>query len=106
MSSGVYTDCPYCRGRGIVKSAASVSVELQRELSSIVRRIRSQGQEGNLSLRILVNPTVIDRLRKEDADLLVKLEKLFNIHLTFRADPNYHVENYKILDAETGKEMK
>ncbi len=106
MSSGVYTDCPYCKGRGIVKSAASISVELQRELSSIVRRIRAQGQDKNLSLRILVNPTIIERLRKEDADLLVKLEKLFDVHLTFRADPNYHVENYKILDAETGNEIK
>ena len=28
LSSNLYTDCPYCRGRGIVKSA-TMSVELQ-----------------------------------------------------------------------------
>jgi ribonuclease G len=106
VSSGLYSACPYCRGRGIVKSATSVSVELQRKLASEVRRIRAWDPEKELSLRILVNPNVIDRLRSEDADLLVKLEQIYNVHLTFRADPNYHVENYKILDAETGEELE
>jgi len=105
VSSGLYSDCPYCRGRGIVKSATSISVELQRKLASEVRRIRARDPEKELSLRVLVNPGVIERLRSEDADLLVKLEHIYNVHLTFRADPNYHVENYKILDAETGEEL-
>ena len=34
LSSNLYTDCPYCRGRGIVKSATTMSVELQRKLSA------------------------------------------------------------------------
>ena len=34
LSSNLYTDCPYCRGRGIVKSATTVSVELQRKLNA------------------------------------------------------------------------
>ncbi len=105
VSSGLYSDCPYCRGRGIVKSATSISVELQRKLASEVRRLRARDPEKEFSLRVLVNPGVIERLRSEDADLLVKLERIYNVHLTFRADPNYHVENYKILDAETGEEL-
>jgi ribonuclease G len=105
VSSGLYSDCPYCRGRGIVKSATSISVELQRKLASEVRRLRARDPEKEFSLRVLVNPGVIERLRSEDADLLVKLEHIYNVHLTFRADPNYHVENYKILDAETGEDL-
>jgi ribonuclease G len=105
-SSGLYTDCPYCRGRGIVKSATTVSVEMQRKLASVVRRIRSRDPNRDLHIRILVNPGVLERLRSEDADLLVRLEKNYNIALTFRADPNYHVENFKILDADTGDEMR
>ena len=105
VSSGLYSDCPYCRGRGIVKSATSISVELQRKLASEVRRLRARDPEKEFSLRVLVNPGVIERLRSEDADLLVKLEHIYNVHLTFRADPNYHVENYKIVDAETGEEL-
>jgi ribonuclease G len=105
-SSGLYGDCPYCRGRGIVKSATTVSVEMQRKLASVIRRIRARDPHRDLHIRILVNPGVLERLRSEDADLLVRLEKLYNIQLTFRADPNYHVENFKILDAETGEELR
>ena len=105
-SSGLYTDCPYCRGRGIVKSATTVSVEMQRKLASVIRRIRGRDPDRDLHIRILVNPGVLERLRSEDADLLVRLEKNYNIALTFRADPNYHLENFKILDADTGEELR
>ena len=103
VSSGLYTDCPYCRGKGIVKSATTVSVELQRKLSGIVRRARARAQDEKkaIKLRILVNPSIIDRLREEDADLLLSLEKDYNAQLTFRADPHFHVENYKVIDVDT-----
>ncbi|EDY85168.1 ribonuclease, Rne/Rng family [Verrucomicrobiia bacterium DG1235] len=104
VSSGLYTDCPYCRGKGIVKSGTTVSVELQRKLSGIIRRARNRTPDlaKPIKLRILVNPAIIDRLREEDADLLISLEKDYNAQLTFRADPNFHVENYRVIDVETG----
>lgn len=104
VSSGLYTDCPYCRGKGIVKSATTVSVELQRKLSGIVRRARNRTTDAAkaIKLRVLVNPTIIDRLREEDADLLISLEKDYNAQLTFRSDPHFHIENYRVIDVETG----
>src|SRR5580704_15162151 len=44
LSSNLYTDCPYCRGRGIVKSATTMSVELQRRLSSFIRRLTGRAR--------------------------------------------------------------
>jgi hypothetical protein len=46
-----------------------------------------------------VHPSILERLRSEDADLLVRMEKLFGVKLAFRADLNYHVENFKIINA-------
>jgi ribonuclease G len=106
LSSNLYTDCPYCRGRGIVKSATTMSVELQRRLSSIVRRLTSRNDGKEYSLRVMVHPSILERLRSEDADLLVRMEKLFGVKLAFRADPAYHVENYKIINAVTGEEYR
>ncbi|MGH7995928.1 MAG: Rne/Rng family ribonuclease, partial [Opitutaceae bacterium] len=56
LSSNLYTDCPYCRGRGIVKSATTMSVELQRRLSSVVRRLQLRKDSREYSLRVLVHP--------------------------------------------------
>jgi len=106
LSSNLYTDCPYCRGRGIVKSATTMSVELQRRLSSIVRRLTMRNETKEYSLRVMVHPGILERLRSEDADLLVRMEKNYGVKLAFRADPNYHVENFKIINANTGEEYR
>jgi ribonuclease G len=106
LSSNLYTDCPYCRGRGIVKSATTMSVELQRKLSSVVRRLHLRSDGKEYSLRVMVHPSILERLRSEDADLLVRMEKLFGVKLAFRADLNYHVENFKIINALTGEEYR
>ena len=106
LSSNLYTDCPYCRGRGIVKSATTMSVELQRKLSSVVRRLQMRNDGKEYSLRVLVHPSILERLRSEDAELLVRMEKLFGVKLAFRADLNYHVENFKIINAITNEEYR
>ena len=34
------------------------------------------------------------------------IEKLFGVKLAFRADLNYHVENFKVINAVTGEEYR
>ena len=106
LSANLYTGCPYCHGRGTVKSATTMSVELQRRLSSVARRLTTRQDGKEYSLRVHVHPSILDRLRSEDADLLVRMEKLFGVKLAFRADPNYHVENFKIINANTNEEYR
>ncbi len=106
LSSNLYTPCPYCHGRGTVKSATTMSVELQRRLSSVARRLQSRKDGKEYSLRVHVHPGILERLRSEDSDLLVRMEKLFSVKLAFRADPNYHVENFKIINANTNEEYR
>jgi len=104
--SNLYTDCPYCRGRGIVKSATTMSVELQRRLSSVARRLQLRKDGKEYSLRVLVHPSILERLRSEDADLLVRMENSYGVKLAFRADPAYHVEHFKIINSVTGEEFR
>ena len=106
-SSGIYTDCPYCHGRGSVKSSRTMSVEIQRRLISVIRHIRVRdGQDKEIKLRVLLHPTNLERLRNEDEDLLLEIERSYGARLSFRADPIYHVENFKIVDIETGHEQR
>lgn len=106
-SSGIYTDCPYCHGRGSVKSSRTMSVEVQRRLISVIRRIRARdGRDKEINLRVLLHPTNLERLRMEDEDLLLEIEESYGARLSFRADPIYHVENFKIIDIESGLEQR
>jgi len=108
ISSGVYKACPYCHGRGIIKSDRTMSVEIQRKLVSVIRQARRRGADIQqpIHYRILLHPMVLERLRTEDEQLLVELEKQYNVRLSFRADPIYHIENYKIVDPQTGIEVR
>lgn len=106
LSANLYTGCPYCHGRGTVKSATTMSVELQRRLSSVARRLQARKDNKEYSLRVHVHPSILERLRSEDSELLVRVEKTYGIKLAFRADPNYHVENFKIINALTNEEYR
>src|SRR5688572_30381498 len=103
VRAAVYDDCPYCKGRGKVKSALTMSVEIQRKLSEILRR--RQRDESDFQLRIVVNPGVLDRLRTEDEKLLIELEKRYFGKLSFRSEPAFHSEQFKIVNVATNEEL-
>jgi ribonuclease G len=105
MASAVYEDCPYCKGKGMVKSALSMSVEIQRKIAELLRKLREQGKHETPQLRIYVHPEVLSRLRMEDEAVLIELEKKLSGKLSFRADPAYHFEQFKIADAISGQEL-
>jgi len=52
-----------------------------------------------------MNPTVLDRLLKEDEKLLIELEKRYFGKLSFRADPAFHSEQFKIVNVATEEEV-
>ncbi len=103
VRESVYDDCPYCRGRGKVKSSLTMSVEIQRKLGEILKK--RQRDESDFQLRIVVHPTVLDRLRNEDEKILIEMEKRYFGKLSFRAEPAFHAEQFKIVNATTGEEL-
>jgi len=104
IESTMYMDCPYCHGRGSVKSSFNMSVEIQRRLVAMMRRYQQKDKE-HLSLRVTVNPSVMNRLREEDEELLMKMQEQFNGQLGFRADPACHIEEFSIVDTKTNEEL-
>jgi ribonuclease G len=98
----MYENCSHCGGRGVVKSALSVSVEIQRKLHSIMRKYQDTIHE----IRVVVSPVVLKRLRSEDEELLIEIERKYAGRLSFKSDPTFHNEQYTINDAITGAELK
>jgi len=103
VRSAVYDDCPYCKGRGKVKSSLTMSVEIQRKLSEILKK-RPRDESG-FQMRIVVHPSVLQRLRTEDEKLLIELEKRYFGKLSFRAEPAMHAEHFKIVNVTNNEEL-
>ncbi len=105
-SSGIYSVCPYCAGKGVVKASRTMSIEIQRKIVSTARSLRKSAVDNSqIEMLILLHPDNLKRLQTEDYEHLINLEKAYGIRLTFRADPSCHVENFRILD-KNGKILR
>jgi ribonuclease G len=102
LSDSFTEDCPYCQGRGRVKSTMTMSVELQRRVNAIMVKNKDRLNE----LVVVVHPDVMHRLRSEDGERLVELERKHSARFTFRTDPTYNREQVLISNAATGDEIK
>src|SRR5690606_32057634 len=101
LSGSIYDNCPYCHGRGTVKSSTTMSVELQRALHQVMKKNPDLHE-----FKVTVSPHLLSRLRAEDEELLIEIERRYACRLTFKSDPTFHHEQFMIVDANSGSEMK
>jgi ribonuclease G len=100
ISRAVYMECPACKGKGIIKSPETMSVEIQRALTRCMKL-----HPGVREVRVVLNADVLDRLKREDEDLLIDLERKFQGRLSFRVNPKFHFEEFKLANALTDEEL-
>lgn len=96
----MFATCPYCKGKGLIKSPTSISVEIQRRIRSIIKK-----RKKDLNLRVIVHPDVLARLREDDEEFLHEMERKLGGGLSFRADSSLHIETSKIINQDTGREL-
>ena len=83
--------CPYCDGRGFVKSAVTVCYEIFRE----IRRVAPTSKEKKIMLS--AHPAVADLLYDEERQALDELEQAFKKKIIVKAEPSLHQEQYDIV---------
>jgi len=104
LLSQMYSDCPYCRGHGLIKSPLALSVDIQRQIAVLMRKARHEHEgQGLVELQIVVAPSVLDRLRTEDEAFLVELQRRYTGRLTFKSELHRHPESFCIADGQSGK---
>ncbi len=104
-----YSDCEHCSGRGKLKSSLTMSVDIQRKLGEIIKKRdkleQRREQESDFNLRVNVHPTVLDRLRNEDEDIFIDMEKRYLVKISFRAEKGMHPEEFEVCDATSNKRL-
>ena len=81
--------CPYCEGKGFVKSARTVAYE-------IFRKLRRMGLPRTKVAVITANPTVAELLAEEERLTIEETEDIFGIKLIVKEDLKFHQEHYEI----------
>ena len=83
--------CPYCDGKGYVKSRVSMVYEIFRELR------RDMGNMPGYRVTLLVHPHIAALLYDEERNGIEELERQFEKQITITARNNFHQEQFEII---------
>ncbi|MGR9099711.1 MAG: Rne/Rng family ribonuclease, partial [Gammaproteobacteria bacterium] len=83
--------CSACGGRGVLKTAETMCLQIFRE---IIREVR---QYNVKRLLVLASNEVVEMLLDEEAAMLAELEKFLNVQIKFRAESQYNQEQYDVV---------
>jgi ribonuclease G len=93
----IFTSCPYCTGHGLIKSAESTSIEIERSLKKFLH-----AQEA-MEIKISLHPEMQRYLQIADHDYLQKLLKKNRCQIEFEADDSLHLNDFTLSAKQKGQ---
>lgn len=86
LESISYQDCPYCHGKGKVKSAFSIALTAMRELKNYLSNNRTR------KIMIEVHPDVAASLNNENFQALRNVGRRFGARVEVKSNETFHLE--------------
>ena len=81
--------CPYCEGKGYIKSARTICYELYREME------KNYSELAEKSVKLYVNPMIAELLLGEEKRLLEMLKDKYKMEIEVLIRDNFHQEQYE-----------
>jgi ribonuclease G len=81
--------CPYCEGKGFVKSPRTLCYE-------IFRKIKKIAVHGGRRIIVTAHPLVAELLSDEERPGLEVIENSYDVKVTVKENRNFHQENYEV----------
>ncbi len=83
--------CPYCEGKGFIKSQTTLCYEILRALA------RDLSDERGVDVKITAHPEVVQLLLEEGSEELEMIQRKFDTRIQLNPDPNLYQEQYEIV---------
>ncbi len=90
IESKSYQKCPYCNGRGIVKSVSTIAIELMRKLEQALQDVKPR------EVFVSLHPEVACHVFNPDRNMIKPIERRFRKAIRVIEDPNLPIEDIKI----------
>ncbi len=91
MESASYQSCPYCNGRGLIKSSETVSILAIRKLKNFLKKTKARRP-----VEVVLHPDVAVKMRKDDSRYLAKFERMFRTKISVLQNDRFHLEDIEI----------
>ena len=96
LTQTLYTECPYCSGKGLVKNFESVSIDLERTLQEII------SCQQQFALKEITHPQFDLYLNNEDKKYLINTFENNNAKIEFKTDDCLHISEFQIYNSTNG----
>jgi ribonuclease G len=83
--------CPYCDGKGFLKSQTTVCYEILRSIA------RHLADDEAPKIKVTAHPEVIKLLFEQESDQLEEIQRSHETTIQLDPDPNLHQEQYEII---------
>jgi len=94
LESAVYDSCPYCEGKGSVKSVTTMTIQTIKEIKKTLNGAASK------VINVYVHPDVAERLLNQEQRTIRDIEKQTRARIFVLADPSLHREDTNITFVE------
>lgn len=82
--------CPYCEGKGFVKSPRTLCYEIFRKITKMARH-------GGGKIIITAHPSVAELLSDDERSGLEHIENKYDVKIIIKEDSSLHQENYEVV---------
>ncbi|HET6516476.1 MAG TPA: Rne/Rng family ribonuclease [Thermodesulfovibrionales bacterium] len=82
--------CPYCEGKGFVKSPRTLCYEIFRKITRMARH-------GGVKIIVTAHPSVAELLSDEERGGIEEIENKYGVKVIVKEDDKLHQENYEVM---------
>jgi len=84
-----HVECPYCFGKGVVKSAETVAIETARKIDQVLSTMNSRQKH----VLVLTHPDINVALMSDQAKMLSDIQRRHRCKIELKEDPSLHRED-------------
>ncbi len=81
--------CPYCEGKGFVKSPKTLCYEIFRKVTRLAKH-------GGARIIVTAHPSVAELLTDEERAGMEDIENRYSVKVTIKESRSFHQENYEV----------
>lgn len=89
-----FSDCPYCKGSGLVLSKTELWHKLKYDIISHLETLRRERRQ----LRVTLNEELYNYIMREFKTTIDRLAKMYKTEIEFVPEEHRHLEDYQIID--------
>ncbi len=89
IESTSHVECPYCGGKGVVKSASTIAIETVRKIDEMF----SGGDRKHKHITVMSHPEINAALVSNQARMLSDIQRKYRCKVVLKEDTHLHIED-------------